>query len=196
MQVLGEGVLRLDSFTADQLTRSEPHPARLKLKTPKGRSGGGCTLHLLLSWERELPKLKKAPDPPPATATPNTAKAVQPPQAERRAFPKQGLQTLPEGDEEGGGDDSDGGERGDDSDSDSGGPARRVDTQQANNAEDESSGDEGGGGGGGRRRSNGAVRSASGRSLEHEDSEYSRGGSGGGGYGARGDLAVLTAVRC
>ena len=186
-------MLRLDSFTSEQLTRAEPHPARLKLKSPKGKSGGGGTLHLLLSWVKEAPKLSKAPDPPPASAQPNTAKKVQPPQGERRAYPKQGLQTLPEGDEEGhdAGHESDGDSDGDDSDGQDG----HVDTQQANNAEDSSDGDGGGGGGGsgggggGRRRSTGAARSPSNRSFE-SGSGYQRSR-----YGANGDMAVLAAVR-
>lgn len=55
MQILGEGILDISTFTTEQLTRSEPHAAKLRIKSPKGKAGGGGVLHLLLSYTPAKP---------------------------------------------------------------------------------------------------------------------------------------------
>jgi hypothetical protein len=75
VQILGEGTLKFSSFSLEQLTRPEPHAARLRVRSPKGKSGGGGSVHLLVSYDANPPRLSTSsqPQPPPSTAQQNDA---------------------------------------------------------------------------------------------------------------------------
>ena len=166
VQILGEGILRFDSFTHDQLTRPEPHPAKLRVKSPKGRSGGGGSIHLLLSYIANPPRLSSSQQaqPPPSTSQPNEAK--------EQKTSRKNLETLDEEDEEGG---EEGG-----SDSDEGGDARSR-----------RSGHSGGGGS----RANGRERNDRSMAASVSSRGYDNESHSEGGYSKRNELAALTAVR-
>jgi hypothetical protein len=99
MQVIGEGSLRLDAFTPEQLTRVEPCPARVRVKAPKGKAGGGGQLHILLHHipSPEPIVSSRATDTPPPVLTPRVASGVTTPTSHGRLRNGQGvLQTLEE----------------------------------------------------------------------------------------------------
>lgn len=51
-QVIGSAEFRVASLELDEIVRSEPYAARIKLKAPKGTKGGGGSLHIALSYKQ------------------------------------------------------------------------------------------------------------------------------------------------
>ena len=96
-QVLGEGVLQMDQFRLEDLQRAEPHPARLRVRSPKGQAGGGGVLHLLLKYDLSPPRLSSSStaQPPPSQLDSQHGDEVGP-QGDGGRYPRQGLQQVPE----------------------------------------------------------------------------------------------------
>lgn len=57
MQSLGEGTLRLDDHTLGELIERDPLLTKVRLKAPKGSTGGGGVLHLSLHYDSSTSKL-------------------------------------------------------------------------------------------------------------------------------------------
>lgn len=57
MQSLGEGTLRLDEHALGEFTERDPFLTKVRLKSPKGSTGGGGVLHVSVHYDSSTAKL-------------------------------------------------------------------------------------------------------------------------------------------